>query len=40
VHHEIALADIGQEYEVDPINDLKPVMQLFTEYTHQLRLMI
>lgn len=25
VHHEIALADIGQEYEVDPINDLKPL---------------
>ncbi|SPZ37406.1 Predicted restriction endonuclease [Plesiomonas shigelloides] len=25
VHHEVALADIKQEYEVDPINDLKPL---------------
>lgn len=25
VHHLVAIADIGQEYEVDPINDLRPV---------------
>ncbi|WMN77802.1 HNH endonuclease [Vibrio parahaemolyticus] len=25
VHHEVALADIKQEYDVDPINDLKPL---------------
>lgn len=25
VHHEVEISTIGQEYEVDPINDLKPV---------------
>ncbi len=25
VHHLVAIADIGGEYEVDPINDLRPV---------------
>lgn len=25
VHHERPLASIGEEYEVDPVNDLKPV---------------
>lgn len=25
VHHEVPLADIKQEYEVDPIKDLKPL---------------
>lgn len=25
VHHLVAIADIGQEYEVDPIKDLRPV---------------
>ena len=25
VHHLSSLAEIGQEYEVDPVNDLRPV---------------
>ena len=25
VHHEVPLSDIGEEYEVDPVADLKPV---------------
>ncbi|WP_274307023.1 HNH endonuclease [Solibacillus daqui] len=25
VHHEIEISSIGEEYEIDPINDLKPV---------------
>lgn len=37
VHHEIDLAEIGEEYEVDPINDLKPVCPNCHAMLHQKR---
>ena len=37
VHHLLDLSEIGQEYKVDPINDLRPVCPICHAMLHRRR---
>lgn len=37
VHHEVPLADVGREYEIDPIKDLKPLCPNCHAIVHRTR---